>query len=103
MSGDVIKRKVVTVCGSMRFADRIAAEAERLEIEHGYAVIAPIDHVIGRGLTESEVSLLGELHLAKIGISDAIFVVNVGGYVGDAVRREIEYAKAHGKEIMYLE
>jgi hypothetical protein len=54
-------------------------------------------------LTDAEISLLGELHEAKIDLSDAIFVVNVGGYIGEAVKNEIEYAKERGKEILYLE
>ena len=37
-------------------------------------------------------------------ISDiSIYVINVGGYIGDSTRSEIEYAKAHGKEVRYLE
>ena len=56
-----------------------------------------------RTLIEHEKALLGELHLSKIDMSDAIFVVNVGGYIGQAVAAEIEYAKQKGKEIIYLE
>ena len=40
---------------------------------------------------------------AKIDLSDAIFVVNVDGYIGESTKGEIEYAKQRGKEIMYLE
>lgn len=98
-----MKRKVVTVCGSMRFADRIAEEAERLELEHGYLVLGMINHVLDRELTERDAALLGELHLEKIDLSDAIYVINVGGYIGEAVRREIAYAESKGKEIFYLE
>ncbi|WP_318066858.1 hypothetical protein [Clostridium boliviensis] len=36
-------------------------------------------------------------------ITDAIFVINVDGYIGDSVKKEIEYAKQKGKEIIYLE
>lgn len=34
---------------------------------------------------------------------EANIVISVGGYIGDSTRSEIEYAKAHGKDIMYLE
>ena len=98
-----MKRKTVTICGSMRFAEKMAEIAEWLEIEKGYIVLSPVSHVLTRDLTENEKQLLCELHLAKIEMSDAVFVVNVGGYVGDAVKREIEYAEANGKEIMFLE
>jgi hypothetical protein len=36
-------------------------------------------------------------------MADSIFVINVGGYIGESTRSEIEYAKAQGKEIRYLE
>jgi hypothetical protein len=56
-----------------------------------------------RDLTEYEKNLLGELHRMKIDLSDAIFVVNVDGYIGKSVKNEIEYAKENGKEIIYME
>ena len=46
---------------------------------------------------------MGELHFQKIEMSDAIFVVNVDGYIGESTRKEIEYAKSLDKEVMYLE
>ena len=36
-------------------------------------------------------------------ISDAIYVVNVNGYIGESTKKEIEYACKLGKEILYLE
>ncbi|MBQ9080237.1 MAG: hypothetical protein IJY27_04110 [Clostridia bacterium] len=98
-----MKRKIVTMCGSLKFLDKIQETAERLELQKQYVVISINPHVLDRALAQSERELLGELHRAKIDISDAIFVVNVGGYIGDAVRREIEYAASLGKEIIYLE
>ena len=41
-------------------------------------------------------------HLRKIDLSDGIYVVNPDGYVGQAVRREIAYAQAAHKEVLYL-
>lgn len=32
-----------------------------------------------------------------------IFVINVGGYIGESTKSEIEYAKATGKKVNYLE
>lgn len=98
-----MKRKVVTLCGSVRFWNKIQEMSERLEIENEYAVIGLIPHVMDRDFTEYEKELLGELHRVKIDLSDAIFVVNVGGYIGESVKKEIEYAKEKGKEIIYLE
>lgn len=98
-----MKRKVVTICGSVKFLDKIQEMSERLELENEYAVIGIVPHVLDRDLTKDEKLLMGELHRRKIELSDAIFVVNVGGYIGESVKSEIEYAKAKGKEIIYLE
>ena len=101
--GYTMKRKVIAMCGSMKFMDKIQEMAERLELEQGYVVLGMVSHVLDRDLTENEKEMLGQLHLEKINLADGIFVVNVGGYIGQAVKKEIEYAKARGKEIFYLE
>lgn len=46
---------------------------------------------------------LAELHRHKIDLADEVLVVNVGGYVGDSTRDEIEYARQQGKRIRWLE
>lgn len=45
---------------------------------------------------------LDELHLRKIDLSDGIFVVNPGGYVGSSTKREIDYARMKGKRIEWM-
>ena len=52
-------------------------------------------------LTEEQIELLKEGHLKRIEISDAIFVCNINGYIGESTKNEIEYAKKLNKEIMY--
>ena len=99
----MVKRKVVTLCGSVRFWNEIQEISERLELENEYVVIGIIPHIMDRDLTKYEKDLFGELHRIKIDLSDAIFVVNVDGYIGESVKKEIEYAKENGKEIIYLE
>lgn len=97
------KRKIVTLCGSIRFWDKMQEMHERLELENEYVVIGLAPHVMNRDFTEHEEDLLDELHKIKIDLSDAIFVINVDGYIGKSTKSEIEYAKEKGKEIMYLE
>jgi len=46
--------------------------------------------------------MLDEMHLRKIDLADEIFVINVGGYIGESTRREIEYAEKNNKEVKYL-
>ena len=47
--------------------------------------------------------MLGDMHKRKIDMADEIYDINVGGYIGSSTRSEIEYAKATGKPVLYLE
>ena len=95
--------KVVTICGSMKFQKEMVQIAEKLELEKNYAVLQCIFGDHRKHYTEKELQKLEELHFKKIAISDAIYVVNVNGYIGDATRKEIEYAQSLQKEILSLE
>lgn len=99
------KPKVITICGSLKFQDKQMEVAEKLELE-GNAVIPviyPPPNFHKDSYTQKQGEMLDKMHKAKIDISDAIYVVNVGGYVGSSTKSEIEYAKKTGKEIMWLE
>lgn len=93
--------KIVTICGSMKFVEQMKKVAVKLEIENKYIVIQCV--YTNDKLNEEEQQILSELHYKKINISDAIYVVNVNGYIGSSTIKEIQYAKTLGKEIMYLE
>ncbi len=47
--------------------------------------------------------MLDDMHKRKIDMADSIYVINVGGYIGDSTKSEIEYAKANGKSVKSLE
>ena len=47
--------------------------------------------------------MLDDMHKRKIDMADGIYVINVGGYIGQSTRSEIEYAKQNGKSVNYLE
>ena len=47
--------------------------------------------------------MLDNMHKRKIDMADAIYVINVGGYIGESTRSEIEYALKNGKKVLYLE
>ncbi|MBO7712892.1 MAG: hypothetical protein J6S85_04945 [Methanobrevibacter sp.] len=49
----------------------------------------------GDEISESEKQKLDELHLEKIRLSNAIFILNIGGYIGDSTKREIAFAESH--------
>ncbi|WP_330387356.1 hypothetical protein [Butyrivibrio sp. INlla16] len=47
--------------------------------------------------------MLDDIHKRKIDMSDGIYVINVGGYIGSSTKSEIAYALEHGKTVEYLE
>ena len=47
--------------------------------------------------------MLDKMHFQKIDMADEIFVINVGGYIGESTRREIAHATDKGKKVNYLE
>ena len=65
------------------------------------------DEEVWDGMDEGTLSktkeMLDDMHKRKIDMADEIFVINVGGYIGDSTRFEIGYAIEHGKKIRYLE
>lgn len=93
--------KIVTICGSMKFVEQMKKVAVILEVKNKYIVIQCV--YTDDKLNKEEQNILSELHYKKIDISDAIYVVNVNGYIGSSTIKEIQYAKTLGKEIMYLE
>ena len=95
--------KVITICGSLRFSKEMMKIAEELELKEGYAVIQCVYNIDGQKYEGLDGELLDTIHRKKIDISDAIYVANVNGYIGNSTRNEIEYAKSLGKEILSLE
>jgi cell division protein FtsB len=55
------------------------------------------------GCTPEQKIALDELHKRKIDLADEVLVLNVGGYIGESTRSEIEYARKLGKPVRYLE
>lgn len=95
--------KIITICGSMKFQEQMIVAAEKLELEEQYIVIQCVYYDKNRILSSQEMNVLSELHYRKIEISDAIYVVNAGGYIGESTRKEIEYAYSLNKEVLFLE
>lgn len=93
--------KTYTICGSMKFAEKTKKVAKKLETENGYKILQCVYVDDINKLTNEDIKKLQEEHYRKIDISDGIYVVNVNGYIGESVRKEIEYAKQANKEILY--
>lgn len=104
---------IITLVGSTRFK-----EAHEIAMMHltllGHIVIpcglyghhdspSGSRHLTSDGdeMTETK-QRLDALHLRKIEEAHAIFVVNVGGYVGSSTEREIEYAQRYRKKIFWI-
>lgn len=100
--------EIVTLCGSTRFKDEINAANARLTLAGKLVISLGVfghvdlpDHDWSTSGTDVKVSL-DDLHKRKIDLADRVYVVNVGGYVGESTRSEIAYAEAHGKPVDYL-
>ena len=97
--------KVITLCGSTRFKEQFIETQKRLTLE-GYIVISVgmfghsgDEEVWKPGVKE----MLDDMHKRKIDMADEIFVINVGGYIGESTKSEIAYAEKTGKKVNYLE
>ena len=99
------KYKVITLCGSTRFKDAFMEAQKQLTLEGNIVISVGLfghsgdDEVWTEGIKD----MLDDMHKRKIDMADEIFVINVGGYIGASTLSEIEYAKATGKPIKYLE
>ena len=99
------KYKVITLCGSTRFKDAFIEAQKRLTLEGNIVISVGLFGHSGDSevWTADTKEMLDDMHKRKIDMADEIFVINVGGYIGSSTRSEVEYAKATGKAIRYLE
>ena len=99
------KYKVITLCGSTRFKDEFMEAQKRLTLEGNIVIsVGMFGHSGDNEVwTAGTKEMLDDMHKRKIDMADEIYVINVGGYVGESTRSEIEYAKKTGKKVGYLE
>lgn len=106
-AGRANRPRIVCLCGSTRFID----EFQRANLERTLAgeIVLTIGcdtksdadpAAVGAGIDKAA---LDELHKRKIDLADYVLVLNVGGYIGDSTRSEVEYARAHHKPVEWLE
>lgn len=101
INGGIIPMKVVVLCGSMKFFKEMQEIAINLETKHDYCVITPVSNI--KELNNTELEKISKAHYKKIDISDAVYIVNIDGYIGESVSEELNYAQMHNKEIIYHE
>ena len=106
------KYKVVTLCGSTRFKNEFMEVQKKLTLEGNIVISVGLfghsgDSEVWENMDEGTLTqtkeMLDDMHKRKIDMADEIFVINVGGYIGDSTRSEIDYAIEHGKRVRYLE
>ena len=106
------KYRVITLCGSTRFKDEFMEAQKRLTLEGNIVISVGLfghsgDSEVWEGMSEDTLTqtkiMLDDMHKRKIDMADGIFVVNVGGYIGESTKSEIEYARSTGKTVEYLE
>ena len=104
--------KVITLCGSTRFKDDFMKVQKDLTLKGNIVISVGLfshsgDDEVWENMDEVTLTktkeMLVDMHKRKIDMADEIFVINVGGYIGDSTKSEIEYAIKTGKKVNYLE
>lgn len=93
---------IVCLCGSTKFKDQYDEQNRRLTLERKIVLTCGLFLGSGDTCTPDEEKRIKSLHFRKIDIADEVFVVDVGGYVGESTRQEIAYARAQGKRVGFL-
>lgn len=106
------KYKVITLCGSTKFKTEFLKAQKDLTLKgnivisvglFGHSGDSEVWEKMDEGTLTKTKEMLDDMHKRKIDMSDEIFVINVGGYIGESTQSEIQYAKQTGKKINYLE
>ena len=96
--------KVITLCGSTKFKDEFIKIQKELTLQGNIVISVGLFGHSGDDevWTDNIKEMLDDMHKRKIDMSDEIFVINIGGYIGSSTQNEIDYAKSIGKQIRYL-
>ena len=99
------KYRVITLCGSTKFKKEFLQVQKELTLQGNIVISVGLFGHSGDDevWTEGTKEMLDDMHKRKIDMADAIYVINVNGYIGESTRCEIEYAKRHCKVVEYLE
>ena len=104
--------KVITLCGSTKFKDEFLREQKRLTLEGNIVLSVGLfghsgDNEVWEGMDDGTLTktkeMLDDMHKRRIDMSDEIFVINKGRYIGSSTRSEIDYAIKTGKKVVYME
>lgn len=94
---------IVCICGSTKFKQAWISENARLTREGNIVLAVGLWGHHERVYPSPEEKLkLDETHKRKIDLCDWVWVMDIGRYIGESTRSEIEYAKKLGKPVRYL-
>ena len=94
---------VITLCGSTKYKDEFLQAQSALTLDGNIVLsVGVFGHTDNINLTPEVKAMLDDIHKRKIDMSDAIYIINKNGYIGDSTHSEIEYAKEHNKQIYYM-
>lgn len=95
---------IITLCGSTKFKNEFEEIAKKFALE-GHTVLSVnlFAHADNIELTPEQKIILDNAHKEKISISDAIFVINKDGYIGESTYSEIDWAQRMKKQVYFLE
>jgi hypothetical protein len=93
--------EIVCLCGSSRFYDQFLLTSYHLGMS-GCIAVMPAFYAHLTSVCAEKVTI-GELHKRKIDLANRVLVLNVGGYIGESTRSEIDYAEGRGIRVDYLE
>ena len=101
----IVKNKynIITVCGSIKFKNEFIKVQEELTLNGNIVFTPNFFYNLKDEINIETKKMLDEMHRQKIDMSNEIYVINFGGYIGESTKSEIEYAKAKCKKISYLE
>ena len=103
--------KIITLCGSTKFKDEFLKVQKDLTLQgnivisvglFGHSGDTEVWENMDEGTRTKTKEMLNDMHKRKIDMADEIFVINVGGYIGESTKSEIEYAKANNKKVSFL-
>lgn len=105
------KPKVICLCGSTRFTEQMLIKQWELTkagnivlswcaLPDSYFQTEDRFHV---GDQEGVKAIVDAVHKRKIDLSDEVYVLNVGGYIGESTTSEVKYAIGKNKPIYWEE
>lgn len=105
------KYKVITLCGSTRFKEDFLEAQKKLTLDGNIVISVGLfghggDQEVWEnmdGTITKTKEMLDDIHKRKIDMSDEIYVINKGGYIGSSTKSEIEYAIKTNKKVRFME